>query len=186
MRISRLSARAGLCVCALLAVPLASPAALAAETTPGRPLVKGVYDDWRVACVDQSAKNCSAYQELYRRDNGKVVMRIEVQHGADRAAMTLLLPLGVQLAHGVVVQVDDQAPSSPYPFTACLEQGCVAPVALDAATLRAARRGRLINVTVVSLRGDSISFALPLRGFDAAFAALPVRGGVERAGAPMQ
>ena len=53
----------------------------------------------------------------------------------------MVLPFGLALDHGVVLQVDDGAPGPVLRFRTCLPAGCVVPLSSDAKLVAAARKG---------------------------------------------
>ena len=143
---------------------------LAASTLPGgASALSETYGDWQVACSQQeAAKHCSLSQSLVRQD-GQRVLAIEL--AAPTAGVVtgiIVLPFGLALASGAMLQIDDKPAGQPLPFRTCLPVGCVVPIPLDAGAIASLRAGVALKVIATSDAGEQTPFSISLAGFAAA------------------
>jgi invasion protein IalB len=159
---------------ALVIVALAA-APSSAQNPSGLPggatSLRETYDDWIVACaVQQSVKTCVMQQELRQQQNNQRVLAVELRPSAAGAEGTMVLPFGLALAKGAILQIDDGAASAPFPIRTCLPAGCIAPLNFDAKTLAALRKGTAFKVKVSpDGGGQDTQWSVSLKGFGTAF-----------------
>jgi invasion protein IalB len=157
---------------ALLLGAFFAPAAANAQSglPGGANSLREVHGDWIVLCnAQEAAKACAMQQELRVQQSGQLVLAVELQPTASGATGNLVLPFGLSLAKGATYQIDEGS-VVPLSYRTCLPVGCVAPVAFDAMTLAALRRGTSLKVTV-SPDGDlpDMSWSASLQGFSSAY-----------------
>ncbi len=157
----------------LAAIAAAAPAA--AQTSGALPgganSLQETFEDWTVACVQQSAgKRCAVSQQQADQQSRQRVLAIELTaSSADKVAGTLILPFGLALDSGVQLQVDD-APAGPaLRFRTCLPGGCLVSLSFDAAQAAALRKGAALKVNAVADGGKDAVFTISLKGYPAAF-----------------
>jgi len=159
---------------AALAASVVSASTQDATTSRPSPLPGGAsslsenYDDWQVACGARDGKAaCSVSQTQSQQNTGQRVLEIRLNPaGEDGSVQGLLtLPFGLDLAKGVIVQVDDGAAGQPLAFSTCLPSGCLVPLALDDALMGSVRNGTRANLKTISIQGQETPFAISLKGF---------------------
>ena len=149
-------------------------AAVQAQQTPALPggasSQQEIYQDWRVACqVVTNVKSCVLTQQQYQQD-GRRVLAIELAApGGDTVAGTLVLPLGLALDAGVILQIDEKPAMPPMRLRTCVPAGCLVDVGFDAPTLAALRGGVALKVKATADGGAAMSLSVSLRDFGAAF-----------------
>jgi invasion protein IalB len=160
--------RAGILIAATLPASSAS-----AQNTPGLPggatSLRETYDDWIVACVvEQSYKTCVIQQEL-RRQNGQRVLAVELRPSVGGVEGAMVLPFGIALAKGAIVQIDDSPASAPIAFRTCLPAGCIALLAFDTKTLASLRKATALKIKVSpDGEGADLQWPVSLKGFGTA------------------
>ena len=86
--------------------------------------------------------------------------------------MTVLLPLGIMLQEGLIVQVD-QNPGTRHAFRVCTTNGCLARFGLRTETVDQMKAGQQLLMGVSALNLDApVALQVSLRGFTRAFAEL--------------
>ncbi|SDR27423.1 Invasion protein IalB, involved in pathogenesis [Rhizobiales bacterium GAS191] len=150
-----------------LAQAAPQPAAPASSLPGGASSLQETYQDWQVACVQQGAgKHCALSQQQSDSKSQQRVLSIELSMPRpDKAEGVLILPFGLALDKGVILQVDDGAPAPAIRFRTCLPVGCVVPIAFEAPTLAAIRKAGVIKVKVVADNGSDAAFSISLKGF---------------------
>ena len=150
--------------------PSASTLAQDAPSLPGgASSLQESYQDWQVACrIADATKRCAVSQQQAQQ-NGRRVLAIELQVGADNAITgNLILPFGLLLESGVTLQIDEQETMAPFAFRTCLPAGCVVPLGLDQASVDALRNGSVLKLIAKSSdAAQDVAFAISLKGFSA-------------------
>lgn len=153
---------------------LAAPPALAAPSLPGgASSLNEVHGDWAVGCAIQGQGDgakllCAASQRQVNKTNQQQVLAIELTPSADAAKGVLALPLGLDLAKGAVLQVDEGNSTPLQAFSTCVAGGCLVPLNFDAANLKFLRAGKALNVYATTMGAKPIKFAISLKGLPAA------------------
>jgi invasion protein IalB len=148
-----------------------SPAAAPAQAQPASPLPGGAtslqetHGDWVVACALQgTVKRCGLTQEQTNQQTRQRVFAVELTPVGDKIEGVLLLPFGLVLDQGVVLQVDELAQGQPMRFRTCLQAGCLAPVTFDARQAAALRGGAVLKMRVMPEGGQSTVLTVSLKG----------------------
>lgn len=129
------------------------------------------FQDWEVQCPTGAGPQqpCTMNQVVNTPDGSEPIMRAMVGYPprADGAVLVFLLPLGVRLAPGMQLQVDNNEPVG-FPYQICLEQGCRANLPLEPAMLNSLRGGSTATVSAIGPDGQRLDMNLSLMGFTAA------------------
>lgn len=158
-------------VMALAAILMASGAQAA---------VKGgeKFGDWAVACEqakppgqEKAQTICHVFQNLKVKGSGKIVLEVQVGYLKDKAVMFVVVPLGVFLAPGVQLQVDDGT-SFRVPYEVCTKDGCRVGVPLNADRIGQLQKGKELKISVINIERKIVNLPVSLKGFSKAFAAL--------------
>ncbi|WP_018174515.1 MULTISPECIES: invasion associated locus B family protein [unclassified Thioalkalivibrio] len=127
------------------------------------------YQDWEVACIEtQGGERCRMQQTLQIQDEQAqgAYLQASVFRDGDSYIIEILLPLGVDLRPGILMQVDDDGEEIEAPYIACVEQGCVAGHELSESQFNAMRGGSALTVGFWPLHGDQpLAFDVSLMGF---------------------
>jgi invasion protein IalB len=140
------------------------------QTLPGgASSLQEAHGDWRVACAQNGRTLCTLSQQLMDRDSRQRILAIELSVPApNKAEGTLLLPFGLSLDKGVVLQIDEAAGPT-LRFRTCLPAGCVVTVMFDEKAIAALRSATTLTVKAVGDDTQEISFGVSLKGFASAF-----------------
>jgi invasion protein IalB len=130
---------------------------------------QGAPQAWRVECTgDGKALDCRAIQLMVR--DRQLIMQIAVRYDSTTKApaMSILLPLGLNLTEPVLIKVDNGAPER-QPIQTCDNTGCLVAMPIGEKLLAAMRSGAEIKITVQDASKKPIEMALPLLGFAVAY-----------------
>ncbi len=147
-----------------------------ATTTPvlpgGASAISETHGDWTVNCqVVQTAKICRfSHQQVDRSNANQRLLAVELNALTDKTASgTIALPLGLALAKGISLSIDDNAVDGVLPFSTCLVVGCLAPVAFDASLVERLKAGVTLKIGATAAdSGQQLNFSVPLQGFTSA------------------
>jgi invasion protein IalB len=158
----------------VLTIGMLAALSAGAQSTSGLPggatSLRETYGDWIVTCaVQQSRKTCAMQQELTTKQTGQRILAVELRPVGTAAEGIFMLPFGLALEKGAIVQIDDGAAAAPVAFRTCLPSGCVAPVNFDAKALAALRKGTALKVKVMPDGGGAeTQWSVSLKGFGTA------------------
>ena len=152
----------------LLAVAIAAAAA-AAEEHASLPSDGGT--GWRIECAnDGKALDCRTINRVHQRDTQQLIASVAIRlpRGVKKAFVMIELPLGIQVAENVTLQVDDKTPER-YPIQTCTQTGCLVGAPATDALIGALRGGHEVKVAFRSLSSQTVTVTLPLAGFGLAY-----------------
>jgi len=162
--------------CLAFLVSLWGSVALAQEAglPGGASSLREVYGDWVVNCAMTGAgaearKLCAMSQEQQDGETGQRVIALELQASAEGGTATLVLPFGLDLASGAVLQIDEGERGAPLAFRTCLPAGCLISTPIAPEMLAALRGGTALRVHAKADGGRDALFSLSLNGFGGAF-----------------
>ncbi|QCI69530.1 invasion associated locus B family protein [Phreatobacter stygius] len=148
--------------------PPAAAAAVAAQAPSlpgGATSLQESHGDWVVGCAVQgNAKRCGLSQEQTNQQTRQRVLAMEMTPAGDRIEGLLLLPFGLVLDQGVVLQIDDLPQGQPLRFRTCLPSGCLVPVSFDARQAVALRAGTALKARVLPEGGQPSVLTISLKG----------------------
>jgi len=152
------AARRRLCSAAVLSLIATSAGAQQAP-----PIEKS---GWRLNCVADGKCELASTQ----KGHGKLITRLLIYKVGKQTVMEYLVPLGVNLQKGIVVQIDGKW-TFPTLALYCNAPGCVGYASLSQEVVRQMKRGALLKL-VFSPRGSSqyLAFDYSLEGFTAQYA----------------
>ncbi|MGO2241423.1 MAG: invasion associated locus B family protein [Halomonas sp.] len=129
------------------------------------------FQDWEVSCPSASGQQqgCTMNQIVNNPDSNEPLMRAIVGHSSqiDSPVMAFVMPLGVNLASGMQLQVDNNEPVG-FPYQFCQEQGCRADLPLEPSMLQQLRGGTTATVSAISPDGQRLDMDMSLMGFTSA------------------
>ena len=157
------------CLALLLATPVAAQGTV--SLPGGATALTEQHGDWSVRCqVQPEAQRigCVMVQEQLQSETRQRLLSVEFVPTGDAVAGNLVLPFGLDLQRGVVLQVDENPPLPALPFRTCLPQGCVVQLALGPEALPVFSAGAQLGIATVSYAGAETAFAVSLSGFTGA------------------
>jgi invasion protein IalB len=137
-----------------------------------------IFSPWTKFCLkgqpgqppDPNAKEVCFTGKDARVESGQPVAAaviIEPQ-GVDKKLLRVTLPLGMQLAHGTRVIVDQNQPMTA-PYVICFNNGCMADYEANADLLGKMKKGQGLVIQAINATGQPISLAMPLGDFAKAY-----------------
>ena len=155
--------------------PKQAPAAKPAEQPPQQAAADQpqlMYSPWMKVCgkgPDTNNKQVCVLTKDGRLENGMPVAIVQLfEPEGEPRIMRVTVPLGMQLAHGTRLLID-QAPPAQQPFKICFPVGCMSdyPVADD--MVGKMKKGQMLTVQAINMQGTPISLPLPLNDFAKAY-----------------
>lgn len=159
----------------LATLAVASVAAFAAQAQQpvslpgGASSLQETYQDWQVACqIVNNAKHCALVQQQSQQNGQRVLAMELIAPNGNAINGTLLLPFGLALDAGVIIQVDDKPAMPAVRFRTCVPAGCLVNVSFDAATIAALRAGAALKIKATADGGAVMPLTISLKGFGSA------------------
>jgi invasion protein IalB len=148
----------------------------------GQQQVQLIFSPWTKFCLkgqpgqppDPNAKEVCFTGKDARVESGQPVaaaVLIEPQ-GADKKLLRVTLPLGMQLAHGTRVIVDQNQPMTA-PYVICFSNGCMADYEASADLIGKLKKGQGLVIQAINATGQPISLVMPLGDFAKAYEGPP-------------
>lgn len=160
----------------VLALALLTGGATAQGLPGGATSLNEAHGDWTVACVaPEGVARCVMNQTQVSAENRQRILAIELTaaENSNAANGVLVLPFGLHLDSGVRLVIDESPIPEPLRFSTCLPDGCLVPLAFEAATVTVLRAGTALSVTVMANdSGQEATFSISLVGFTSALARL--------------
>jgi invasion protein IalB len=147
----------------------AAALALAGALVPLTAAAQGGPAAWRVECTgDGKTLECRAIQLILR--DRQLLMQVAVRYTPETkaAAMSILLPLGLNLTEPVQIKVDNGPPER-QPIQTCDASGCLVTLTANDKLITAMRSGAELKITVQDASKKPIEMSLPLLGFGIAY-----------------
>jgi invasion protein IalB len=153
----------------------AAQAQAPAQQIPSRTEILN-FDNWVVTCNEFADKPktrvCSALLRIVQQNTNQTVFVWSLTMDSNKQMVsTLQTPTGVYIAPGVELRVG-KAPPRKIAFTSCDTGGCVAPLLMDANTLREMVTAPTAEAIIQGTGGNTVQFNVQLKGIDKAYAAL--------------
>jgi invasion protein IalB len=148
----------------------------------GQQQVQLIFSPWTKFCLkgqpgqppDPNAKEVCFTGKDARVESGQPVaaaVLIEPQ-GADKKLLRVTLPLGMQLAHGTRLIVDQNQPMTA-PYVICFSNGCMADYDAPADLIGKMKKAQQLVIQAINATGQPISLAMPLNDFAKAYEGPP-------------
>jgi invasion protein IalB len=170
------------------AAPAAQPAAPAEQAQQPAPAQQGqgaqqpaqlIFSPWTKFCLkgqpgqapDPNAKQICFTGEDARIESGMTPVAAAVliePEGQERKILRVTLPLGMQLAHGTRVIIDQNQPLTA-PYVICFANGCMADYEANAEMIGKMKKGQGLVIQAINSTGQPISLAMPLTDFARAY-----------------
>ena len=148
------------------------------QAQAGQQQMQLIFSPWTKFCLkgapgqpaDPNAKEVCFTGKDARVESGQPVAAaviIEPQ-GVDKKLLRVTLPLGMQLAHGTRVIVDQNQPMTA-PYVICFNNGCMADYEANADLIGKLKKGQGMVIQAINATGQPISLAMPLGDFAKAY-----------------
>ena len=156
--------------------PAAAPAAGPAPAAGGQPSeqqVQLIYAPWTKFCLkgqDPNAKQVCFTGKDGRIESGQPVIAAVViePEGETKKILRVTLPLGMQLAHGTRVIIDNNPPAQS-PYVICFQNGCMSDYEASPELLANMKKGQNLVVQAINSNGAPLTLPLPLADFAKAY-----------------
>ncbi len=161
------------------AAPKQAPAAPAAQQAPapnGQQQANDVpqlmYSPWMKVCgkgPDTNNKQVCVVTKDGRLENGMPVAIVQLfEPEGDQKVLRITVPLGMQIAHGTRMIIDQGAPAQ-QPYKICFPVGCMSDYPVTDEMMKQLKTGQMITVQAINMQGTPISLPLPLADFAKAY-----------------
>lgn len=151
------------------APPAAAPAAPAAAAADQPQLM---YSPWMKICgkgPDTNNQQVCVITKDGRLENGMPVAIVQLfEPEGGQKIMRVTVPLGMQLAHGTRMFIDQGQPVQE-PYKICFPVGCMSDYPLTDDVIGKMKKGQMLTVQAINMQGTPISLPLPLGDFAKAY-----------------
>jgi invasion protein IalB len=149
------------------------PAAPAAGAQPQEQQVQLIYAPWTKFCLkgqDANAKQVCFTGKDGRIESGQPVIAAVIiePEGEPKKILRVTLPLGMQLAHGTRVIVDNNPPQQS-PYVICFANGCMSDYEVTPDLIATLKKGQNLVVQAINSNGAPLTLPLPLAEFAKAY-----------------
>ncbi len=148
------------------AAPAQPPAGQAAEVP------QLMYSPWMKVCgkgPDTNNKQVCVITKDGRLENGMPVAIVQLfEPEGDQKVLRITVPLGMQIAHGTRMLIDQGAPAQ-QPYKICFPVGCMSDYPVTDDMMKQLKSGQMITVQAINMQGTPISLPLPLVDFAKAY-----------------
>jgi len=137
-----------------------------------------IFSPWTKFCLkgqpgqapDPNAKQICFTGKDARIESGMpVVAAVLIEpEGQERKILRVTLPLGMQLAHGTRVIIDQNQPLTA-PYVICFTNGCMADYEANADMIGKMKKGQGLVIQAINSTGQPISLGMPLADFAKAY-----------------
>jgi len=148
----------------------AQPGQPAQQAAGGQPQL--MYSPWMKVCgkgPDTNNKQVCVITKDGRLENGMPVAIVQLfEPEGEAKVLRVTVPLGMQLAHGTRLIIDQQQPAQS-PYKICFPVGCMADYPVTDDMVAKMKKGQSITVQAINMQGTAISLPLPLNDFAKAY-----------------
>jgi invasion protein IalB len=156
--------------------PAAKPAEQPAAAQPGDPQQSAdpqlMYSPWMKVCgkgPDTNNKQVCVLTKDGRLENGMPVAIVQLfEPEGEAKVLRVTVPLGMQLAHGTRMLIDQGAPAQ-QPYKICFPVGCMSDYPVPDDMIAKMKKGQMLTVQAINMQGTPISLPLPLADFAKAY-----------------
>jgi invasion protein IalB len=152
--------------------PQAQPPAAGQQQAGGEQAPQLMYSPWMKVCgkgPDTNNKQVCVITKDGRLENGMPVAIVQLfEPEGGQKVLRVTVPLGMQLAHGTRLLVD-QNPPAQSPYNICFPVGCMADYQVTDDLIAKMKKGQNIIVQAINMQGTPISLPLPLNDFAKAY-----------------
>ena len=152
------------------APPAAAPGAPAPAAAADQPQL--MYSPWMKICgkgPDTNNQQVCVITKDGRLENGMPVAIVQLfEPEGGQKVMRVTVPLGMQLAHGTRMIIDQGQPAQE-PYKICFPVGCMSDYALTDDMIAKMKKGTMLTVQAINMQGTPISLPLPLADFAKAY-----------------
>jgi invasion protein IalB len=131
-----------------------------------------MYSPWMKVCgkgPDTNNKQVCVVTKDGRLENGMPVAIVQLfEPEGEQKVLRVTVPLGMQLAHGTRV-ILDQAPPMQSPYKICFPVGCMSDYPVTDDLVGKMKKGQTITVQAINMQGTPISLPMPLGDFAKAY-----------------
>lgn len=166
-------------LCVSLGTMFAAPLwGQSAENGPDR--LTETFRDWVVQCATRdtasgTVRSCQMVQELTRESDGGRVLNMSIRQNQEaQGIVQITVPLGVLLAQGVRISVEEQELAR-IGYLTCVQGGCIARGILEPSVVDVMQQSGEAQVTIQG--SEPISIGISLMGFTAAWDRIIELGG---------
>ena len=158
------------------AAPKQAPAAKPAEKPPQQQAAADqpqlMYSPWMKVCgkgPDTNNKQVCVITKDGRLENGMPVAVVQLfEPEGDAKVLRVTVPLGMQLAHGTRVLIDQGQPTQ-QPYRICFPIGCMSDYPVTDDVIATMKKGQMLTIQAINMQGTAISLPLPLADFAKAY-----------------
>lgn len=154
------------------AAPAAPAPAAPAPQAQQQPVPQLMYSPWVKVCgkgPETNNKQVCVITKDGRLENGMPVAVAQLfEPEGEPKVMRITVPLGMQLAHGTRLIIDQEQPMQ-QAYKICFPVGCMADYPITDDMIAKMKKGQQIMLQAINMQGTPISLPLPLNDFAKAY-----------------
>jgi invasion protein IalB len=131
-----------------------------------------MYSPWMKVCgkgPDTNNKQVCVITKDGRLENGMPVAIVQLfEPEGDQKVLRVTVPLGMQLAHGTRMIIDQGAPAQ-QPYKICFPVGCMSDYPVTDDMLVSMKKGQMLTLQAINMQGTPINLPIPLVDFGKAY-----------------
>ncbi len=124
------------------------------------------YGDWQVRCEQRNstAESCVMSLKIVAKDSGTELVQANFAKQEQGTLMTLILPLGIYLPTGVLLDIKDHQKFG-FPITFCTRDGCFVNEVVSEETVNLLRKKEQATITIAPVAGQTVELPFSINGF---------------------
>ena len=150
----------------------AEPAAAPPEQQQGAADPQLMYSPWMKVCgkgQETNNKQVCVITKDGRLENGMPVAIVQLfEPEGDAKVLRVTVPLGMQLAHGTRMIIDQGQPAQE-PYKICFPVGCMSDYPVTDDMIAKMKKGQMLTIQAINMQGAPISLPMPLAEFGKAY-----------------
>lgn len=136
-----------------------------------------IYSAWTKVCIKAQEANakqiCFTGADARIKSGASAVAAVLIEpDGEQKKILRVTLPLGVQLAHGTRLIIEQNSPMTA-PYVYCVSTGCMSDYEANPDMVAKMENGQVLTVQAISSNGKLISTELPITNFMQAYRGPP-------------
>jgi len=121
---------------------------------------------WTKRCNEGEPQYCEIFQRLVIKENNQRLLELAVGYpeGKESAQAVMILPLGITVAKGILLAVDEDA-ANKAEIRSCNQDGCFVVMELPDSLIDTMKTGKTLTVGFLDGNGKQVNVGLSLEGF---------------------
>lgn len=133
------------------------------------------FENWILNCREfvegPKKRSCAMTVSVRKSDNNRVVLSWTVRPNDKGQLMSVVETLpGISIPPGIQLKLEKSSATKTIPIEVCEPAWCAGSLAMDKAFIQEASASGKVTIVIRSSAGQPVTFELPIKGFDKAYA----------------